>query len=85
MTRKVATTVRRPRDEVERRWRSFDLEIDAAGVEFSDAPGDRGTEIRVELRPRAPLARRLFVAKAREQAKDELRRFKATVETGQVV
>src|SRR4029078_12269542 len=50
----AAITVNRPREEVERLWRSSEHrpsyidETDAA-VRFADAPGDRGTEIHVDL------------------------------------
>ena len=48
MTRKAAITVLGDREEVERRWRSSGERPDSAT--FSDAPGDRGTEIHVETR-----------------------------------
>src|SRR3954470_1011293 len=55
MNSRTAITVNRPRDEVERLWRSAEYrpayidDADAA-VTFKDAPGaDRGTEIHVDL------------------------------------
>jgi uncharacterized membrane protein len=77
MSARAAITVQRPRDEVERLWRTSEHRPEYgadAAVTFKDAPGDRGTEIHVDL-DRAPLA----------QVKDDLRRFKQHVETGVIV
>jgi hypothetical protein len=76
-SRKIAVTVRRDRGEVERLWRDRAFHqptIHDAQVRFVDAPGDRGTEIHVEIDGR----------KAHAKGKDELRRFKALVETGEI-
>ena len=84
----AAITVNRSRDEVERLWQpSY---VDGAAVRFADAPGDRGTEIHVDLEPRLPggklgetvakIAGRYPLAKV----KDDLRRFTAQVETGEI-
>ena len=57
MNSRTAITVNRPPDEVERLWRSAEYrpayidESDAAVV-FRPAPGDRGTEIHVDLEGR---------------------------------
>jgi hypothetical protein len=91
LTSKASITVLRSREEVERYWREPGYRPDYihgtdASVRFLDAPGDRGTEIHVELakdsgglggavaklRGAAPLAK----------VKDDLRRFKQHVETG---
>ena len=48
MSDKAAITINLPREEVERRWTSSAPEIDG-DVTFKDAPGDRGTEIHVDL------------------------------------
>ena len=82
MTSKTATTVHRSREEVQRLW-SGDLRPELADgenaeVTFKDAPGGRGTEIHVEL------AKRGFGGSALARAKDELRRFKQQVETGEI-
>jgi uncharacterized membrane protein len=69
---KTAITVNRPREEVQRLWHGTDP------VTFRDAPGDRGTEIHVEVESRGLGGGRL--AKVR----DELRHFKALLETGEV-
>jgi len=59
MSSKAAITVLRSREEVERLWNSsgyrpeYIQESDAA-VTFADAPGDRGTEIHVDLEKSAP-------------------------------
>jgi uncharacterized membrane protein len=91
MNAKAAITVMRPREEVERLWRRADLRAgDMAGtqVRFVDAPGDRGTEIRVELKRGTP-GGKLGEALAKltgtyplATIKDDLRRFKQRVETG---
>lgn len=77
-----AVTIRRPRDEVRAAWSGFDFGAkplkgsgpDAGFLSFEDAPGDRGTEVRVRLDDglAAPV-------------KDDLRRFKQVLETGGVV
>jgi uncharacterized membrane protein len=93
MTSKAAITVLRPPDEIERLWQDPAMhegsrQPDLAAVRFLKAPGERGTEIHVEvqrdgaggklgeavgkLTGRDPLAK----------AKDDLRRFKQRVETG---
>ena len=79
----AAITVNRPRDEVERAWKSVDL----PAARFADAPGDRGTEIRIPVDD--PAAGRIGKAVGkiggadpRAKAMDELRRFKAKLETG---
>jgi hypothetical protein len=73
----IAVTVRRDRDEVERLWRDrafHQPQIHDAQVRFVQAPGDRGTEIHVEIDGR----------KEHAKGKDELRRFKALVEAGEI-
>ena len=95
MSSKAAITVYRPRDEVESRWRSSEYRpryIDAAdaSVTFKDAPGDRGTEIHVELQRGArpgklgEVVAGLFGTAALAKVKDELRRFKQHVEIGEI-
>jgi uncharacterized membrane protein len=87
---KAAITVNRPREELERLWQSAPHpSIDEAGasVTFTDAPGDRGTEIHVDLDPKGGLGgvvSKLTGAEPLAKAKDELRRFKQRVETGEV-
>jgi uncharacterized membrane protein len=60
-------------------------------VEFSSAPGDRVTEVRVVLRYDAPAGRpgatiaKLFGEEPDQQLRDDLRRFKQVLETGEVV
>jgi uncharacterized membrane protein len=88
MATHAAVTVNRPREEVERLWHQLSdslTHVAEESVRFADAPGDRGTEIHAEpggsgtgaltkLRRAVPLAK----------AKDDLRRFKQIVETGEV-
>jgi uncharacterized membrane protein len=74
-------------------WRSLpgaDVPNDGR-VRFTPAPGGRGTEVRVHLQYRPP-AGRLGAAAARvvgedpaQQVRDDLRRFKQVLETGEVV
>lgn len=66
--------------------------VDNAGsVRFSDAPGDRGTELHVDLSYRPPAGRagaavaKLFGEHPEQQVRDGLRRFKQVLETGEVV
>jgi uncharacterized membrane protein len=60
----------------------------AGRVRFVDAPGDRGTEVHVEMDYAAPLGSvgavvaKLFGEEPAQQTADDLRRFKQMVETG---
>lgn len=91
-TVRSAVTVLVPADEAERRWAS-----DAAGagvpegttVRFTEAPGDRGTEVHASHdgeggRLAHPLAALRGTAPD-QRLKDGLRRWKQVVETGEVV
>jgi uncharacterized membrane protein len=95
MSMKAAITVNRPREDVERLWQSPELRPELiagtkASVTFRAAPGDRGTEIHVDLAGAMPdgrlahLAQELAGAARLARVKDELRRFKQRVETGEV-
>lgn len=89
----AAVTVNRPRDQVEDLWRSRrdaqDYGADA-DVSFKDAPGDRGTEVHVVLDRSAPggvigeAVQKLLGKQPLAKVKDDLRRFKAITETGEV-
>ena len=94
---RTAITVARPEDEVrqafrEFEWSAFDAtELEASGdVRFAGAPGDRGTEVHLDHAPAARggavgAALAKAVAKSPDQAiADDLRRFKALIETGVV-
>ena len=95
MSSRASITVLRPRDEVERLWNSdgyrpeYTNEADAA-VTFSEAPGDRGTEIHVDLDADArggkigALVQKLVSSDPRAKVLDDLRRFKQLVETGEI-
>ncbi len=78
---------------MERRWGSSEHRpsyIDGAdaAVHFAEAPGDRGTEIHVDLEQRAPggklgeLVQKVTGTEPLAKVKDDLRRFKQHVETG---
>jgi uncharacterized membrane protein len=65
--------------------------VDNSGtVRFSDAPQGRGTEIRVELRYDPPaggigtVVAKLFGEDPEQQVKDDLRRLKQLLETGEI-
>ena len=89
-SRRAAITIFRPRDEVERRWAEQQSNFSEAGdaaVSFKDAPGDRGTEIHLEVDTPGKLgqaARKLTGSEPLAKAKDDLRRFKHLVETGEI-
>ena len=88
MSAKAAITVHRSREEAERLWsspeyRSGYIEAAEAAVSFRDAPGDRGTEIHVEVSAGNPVKGLLGHASL-PKVKDELRRFKQQVETGEI-
>ena len=74
-------------------WRSLpDAAVPNSGtVRFKDAPGNRGTEVLVELRYEPPggkvgaLIAKLFGEEPEQQVKGDLRRFKQVMETGEIV
>jgi uncharacterized membrane protein len=90
MTGHAAITVQRSREEVERLWRERPARVEDADVRFADAPGDRGTEIHVELRRDVPGGRvgevvaKVTGAAPLAKVKDQLRHFKQQVETGEI-
>ena len=95
MSAKAAITVNRPRAEVQRLWESSEYRPDYvagadAAVTFADAPGDRGTEIHVDLDEGArggklgEIAGKLTGSDPLAKVKDDLRRFKQHVETGEI-
>jgi hypothetical protein len=79
---KATITVLRPREELERLWREHDP-LHGGDATFADAPGDRGTEIHVDVESGGVL-KKLTGDDPRAKAMDALRRFKALVETGEV-
>jgi len=92
MNSRTAITVNHDRAELQRLWSEpgtrpeHIAELDAT-VTFKEAPGDRGTEIHVDLGETGRLgavAKRLTSADPLAKVKDDLRRFKARVETGVV-
>jgi len=74
-------------------WRSMPgSRIDNSGtVHFAPAPGDRGTEVKVVLHYDVPGGRlgrtvaKLFGEEPVQQVRDDLRRFKQVMETGDVM
>jgi uncharacterized membrane protein len=91
MTRKAAITVHRSREEVQRLWQSSEyrpeyIEGADAAVEFRAAPGDRGTEIHVDLEGSGGriggMVQKVTGGEPLAKVKDDLRRFKQHVETG---
>lgn len=93
MGSRTAITVHRPIDETRRMWddasfRPKHITETGAAVTFREAPGDRGTEIHVDLgsgiaRGKVGTAvQRLRGSAPLAKAKDDLRHFKQLVETG---
>ena len=91
--KKTAITVHRSREEVQRLWESSEhrpayVQGTDAAVTFKDAPGDRGTEIHVDLEDATSggtlgeVVQKLTGSDALVRVKDDLRRFKQVVETG---
>lgn len=74
-------------------WRSLPgSEIPNSGsVRFVPAPGDRGTEVHVQLSYEPPagklgvIAAKIFGEEPSQQVRDDLRRFKQVMETGEVL
>jgi uncharacterized membrane protein len=74
-------------------WRSLDgSQVTNSGwVSFTPAPGDGGTEVRVELSYDPPggalgkVVAKLFGEEPQQQVTDDLRRLKQVLETGEVV
>ena len=91
MARKAVITVLGTPQEIEGRWDELRPPyidgVDAA-VSFEEAPGDRGTEVHVDLEHETTggkLGEAILKLTGKEplsKAKDDLRRFKARVETG---
>jgi uncharacterized membrane protein len=89
---KATITLFRPREGVQRLWESSEyrpeyIESTDSAVTFVDAPGDRGTEIHVEIgdAPAGKLGemlQKLTGKEPRAKVMDDLRRFKQHVETG---
>jgi len=72
-------------------WRSVSGDVDNAGsVRFTEAPGQRGTEIAVQLRYAPPAGQvgatlaTVFGQGADRQVREDLRRFKQMMETGEI-
>jgi uncharacterized membrane protein len=89
MAQQAAITILHAREEVERRWQEAqhppELTGESVTYRFVVAPGDRGTEIHVELRPRKPGVLGIARDSTRlAKVKDSLRRFKQQVETGEI-
>jgi uncharacterized membrane protein len=95
MSTKASVTVLLPQDEVQRMWSSSEyrpayIEGTDAAVRFAKAPGDRGTEIHVDLEKSAPggklgeMVQKLTGGDPIAKVKDDLRRFKQQAETGEI-
>jgi uncharacterized membrane protein len=95
MGSRAAVTVIHSPEEVRRMWQSSEYRpeyidgIDAI-VSFKDAPGDRGTEIHVELQRDSPgnkvgeVVQKVLGSVSLAKVKEDLRRFKQLAETGEV-
>ena len=95
MDSRTAITVNRPVDEIRRMWddesfRPKHVTEIGAGVTFREAPGERGTEIHVDLSSGTSRGKlgsaveRLRGSAPLAKAKDDLRHFKQLVETGEI-
>ena len=95
MSSKATITVRRPPDEVRQLWESSAhrpeyIQGKDVPVQFVDAPGDRGTEIHVDLEGATKggklgdVVQKVTGAAPLAKVKDDLRRFKQSVETGEI-
>jgi uncharacterized membrane protein len=90
MSSKAAITAHRPRADVQRLWEGPGYVPDSlrqanGTVTFKDAPGDRGTEVHVIVESGPPIIGKLTgSAPPLSKIKDDLRRFKQRVETGEI-
>jgi hypothetical protein len=95
MSSKAVVTVLGSPEEIQRRWgedgyRPQYIAATEAAVSFKSAPGDRGTEIHVDLEKTAPggklgeMVMKLSGKEPLAKVKDDLRRFKAEFETGEI-
>jgi uncharacterized membrane protein len=81
----------RPNDVIAWRSREGSDVRNQGSVQFSRAPGNRGTEVRVELRYEPPAGvlgaaiAKLFGREPGQQVEGDLRRFKQVMETGEVI
>ncbi|MEA2363396.1 MAG: hypothetical protein QOD71_2541 [Thermoleophilaceae bacterium] len=81
----------RPGELISWRSRSGATVRSTGTVRFSDAPRDRGTEVRVDMEYQAPggllaaTVAKLFGEEPEQQITDDLRRLKQVMETGMVV
>ena len=71
-------------------WRTVaDSDVEHEGsVEFAHAPGDRGTEVRVTMTYEPPGVAgisKLFGADPDRQIRDDIKRFKQIIETGEIL
>jgi len=74
-----AFTINRPPDEVAQIWNELDPVGDIVEhVRFDLAPGNRGTEVRVQFQPR------WFGRRSPARVQEQLRQFKQIVETGEI-
>jgi uncharacterized membrane protein len=96
VTSKTAITVLVSPAEAQRLWQTPEhrpeyIKSTEATVTFKRAPGDRGTEIHVELKRQSQDGKlgeavsKIMGSYPRARAKDDLRRFKQKVETGVIV
>jgi hypothetical protein len=76
-------TIRASRQDLERRIKDFAIE-EHGEVRYATAPGDRGTEIHVDVtKSRNPL-KKVAGEDPEQKVRDELRRLKQIVEVGEV-
>lgn len=71
-------TVNRPPDEVAQLWLDLEMLPQVDSIRFDTAPGARGTEVRVQFRPK------LFGKLRKGAVQEQLRQFKQLAETGEV-
>jgi hypothetical protein len=87
---RTGVTVRAPLEEVKEAWLAWDGVAPKESADFLIAPGGRGTEVRVNVKdgagqPAVELAKKVAGRSYDQQVADDLRHFKQTVETGEVL
>jgi ribosomal protein L30/L7E len=79
-----AITILASEDEIRPRLQEFDIEAFGT-VSFKPAPGDRGTEVHVEMTKKSNPLKKVVGSDPEQQVQDRLRKVKQLIEVGEIV